>query len=64
MIDEQSNTTTESEPSTVSVEVVMRMFTRFARYLAPGVLVACVVSMGAPFASSTVTVALFLLILS
>jgi hypothetical protein len=40
----------------MSVEVVMRMFTRFARYLAPGVLVACVVSLGAPCAAQEVDV--------
>jgi Protein of unknown function (DUF2490) len=31
--------------------MVMRVLTRFARYLAPGVLVACVVSLGAPCAA-------------
>src|SRR4029077_14496404 len=35
---------------------VMRMFTRFARYLAPGVLVACVVSLGVPCAAQEVDV--------
>ena len=32
--------------------MVMRVLTRFARYLAPGVLVACVVSLGAPSSSA------------
>jgi Protein of unknown function (DUF2490) len=31
--------------------MVMRVLTRFARYLAPGVLVACVVSLGSPCAA-------------
>ena len=35
---------------------VMRVLTRFARYLAPGVLVACVVSLGAPCAAQEVDV--------
>jgi hypothetical protein len=39
-----------------SVEMVMRMFTSFARYLAPGVLVACVVSLGSPCAAQEVDV--------
>ena len=39
-----------------SVEMVMRMFTSFARYLAPGVLVACVVSLGTPCAAQDVDV--------
>ena len=34
----------------------MRMFTSFARYLAPGVLVACVVSLGVPCAAQEVDV--------
>ena len=37
-----------------SVEMLMRGLTRFARYLAPGVLVACVVSLGAPCAAQEV----------
>ena len=40
----------------MSVEMVMRVLTRFARYLAPGVLVACVVSLGAPCAAQEVDV--------
>ena len=35
---------------------VMRVLTRFARYLAPGVLVACVVSLGVPCAAQEVDV--------
>jgi uncharacterized protein DUF2490 len=34
--------------------MVMRVLTRFARYLAPGVLVACVFSLGAPCAAQEV----------
>jgi hypothetical protein len=40
----------------MSEEMVMRMFTSFARYLAPGVLVACVVSLGTPCAAQEVDV--------
>ena len=40
----------------MSMEMIMRMFTSFARYLAPGVLVACVVSLGAPCAAQEVDV--------
>ena len=35
----------------------MRIFTRFGQYLAPGVLAACVVSLGAPGAAQEVDVA-------
>ena len=40
----------------MSEEMVMRIFTSFARYLAPGVLVACVVSLGTPCAAQEVDV--------
>jgi hypothetical protein len=40
----------------ISVEMVMRIFTSLARYLAPGVLVACVVSLGTPCAAQEVDV--------
>jgi Protein of unknown function (DUF2490) len=40
----------------MSVEMVMRLFTKFARYLAPVVLVACVVSLGSPCAAQEVDV--------
>ena len=40
----------------MSVEMIMRMFKNFARYLAPGVLVACVVSLGSPCAAQEVDV--------
>ena len=40
-------------PGATSVEMLMRMFTR---YLAPGVLVACVVSLGSPCAAQEVDV--------
>src|ERR1700690_429219 len=40
----------------MSVEMTMRMFKSFARYLAPGVLVACVVSLGSPCAAQEVDV--------
>ena len=40
----------------ISVEMVMRIFTRFGQYLAPGVLVACVVSLAAPCAAQEVDV--------
>ena len=40
----------------MSMERIMRMFKSFARYLAPGVLVACVVSLGAPCAAQEVDV--------
>jgi hypothetical protein len=40
----------------ISMEMIMRRFTSFARYLAPGVLVACVVSLGAPCAAQEVDV--------
>src|SRR5579864_2509534 len=39
-----------------SEEMVMPIFTRFGRYLAPGVLVACVISLGAPCAAQEVDV--------
>src|ERR1700681_1868502 len=42
--------------TTTSVEMIMRMFTSFARYLAPGVLAACVVSLGTPCAAQEVDV--------
>jgi hypothetical protein len=38
------------------MEMVMRMFSSFSRYLAPGVLVACVVSVGVPCAAQEVDV--------
>src|SRR5581483_1920260 len=38
----------------MSKEVVMRMFTRFGRYLAPGVLVACLVGLSTPGAAQEV----------
>jgi len=40
----------------MSVEMIMRMFRSFARYLAPGVLVACVVSLGVPCGAQEVDV--------
>src|ERR1700694_1473448 len=40
----------------ISVEMVMRIFTSFGQYLAPGVLVACVVSLGVPCAAQEVDV--------
>jgi hypothetical protein len=40
----------------MSVEMIMRMFTSFVRCLAPGVLVACVVSLGSPCAAQEVDV--------
>jgi len=40
----------------ISVEMVMRIFTSFTRYLAAGVLVACVVSLGTPCAAQEVDV--------
>jgi len=43
-------------PGATSVETLMRMFTSFARYLAPGVLVACVFSLGSPCAAQEVDV--------
>ena len=41
----------------MSMEMFMRIFTRFGQYLAPGVLAACVVSLGAPCAAQEVDVA-------
>jgi hypothetical protein len=38
------------------MEMAMRIFTRFGQYLAPGVLVACVVSLGMPCAAQEVDV--------
>jgi len=40
----------------MSVEMIMRMFTSYARYWASGVLVACVVSLGTPCAAQEVDV--------
>ena len=40
----------------MSEEMVMRIFTSLARYLAPGVLVACAVSLGTPCAAQEVDV--------
>jgi hypothetical protein len=40
----------------MSMEMIMRISTRFGQYLAPGVLVACVVSLGAPCAAQEVDV--------
>jgi len=39
-----------------SVEMLMRGLTRFARHLAPGILVACLVSLGAPCAAQEIDV--------
>src|SRR5204863_2712376 len=38
------------------LELLMRELTRFTRYLAPGVLVACMVSLGSPCAAQEVDV--------
>src|SRR6202040_1571782 len=40
----------------MSMEMIMRIFTRFGQYLAPGLLVACVVSLGTPCAAQEVDV--------